>query len=80
MKNLISGLLGMGVGVLAGICIYRYATSDQGRKMRKEIAHVMRDSSQYFDSIAEAARNKAAQVNAKMDEKVRNVADKIETM
>lgn len=80
MKNLLSVLLGMSVGVLAGVCIYRFATSDQGRKMRSDIAQTIRDGSLYLDSLVEKTNDKTAQVGAMMDEKMRDAAHKIEAM
>lgn len=80
MKNFISVLLGMSVGVLAGVCIYRFATSDQGRKMRSDIANTISNGSKCIDSLVEKANEKNSKVGAKVDEKMRDAARKIETM
>lgn len=70
MKNLISGLIGMGAGVAVGILATQYATSARGRKMRRDIMRVVHEKEQDAEKMVGKARDHAMRFGARVADKV----------
>lgn len=70
MKNLFSGLIGMGVGVVVGLYVMQYATSARGRKMRQDISRTVREKERAAEDMMEKAREHAARFGAKVADRV----------
>lgn len=70
MKNLFSGLIGMGFGVVVGMYVAQYAASAQGRKMRHDISRAMREKERAAEGVVEKARDRAARFGARMADRV----------
>ena len=56
----------MGVGVCAVVLLYlyRYARSEQGKKMYRELAHRVQKGGKWVDKWAEETRHRAMEVGA----------------
>lgn len=70
MKNLFSGLIGMGVGVAVGVFAMQYATSAKGRKMRRDIMRVVREKEHDAEEVVGKARDRAMRFGAKVADRV----------
>ena len=64
MKNLITGLMGVGIGIVAGVYMYKYAKSAKGKKMRNTLAQQIRQSSEWTEHLIDDTRRKAMEMGA----------------
>lgn len=84
MKNLVSGLVGVGIGVLLGGYAQKYATSAHGRKMRGDVSRLMREKERDAEKIVEKAREKAAHIGVgvadKVSQGIHHVAGRVDHM
>ncbi|MBQ5750116.1 MAG: hypothetical protein IIV86_02185 [Bacteroidaceae bacterium] len=62
MYNLLLGVVGVGVGVVATMCMCRYARTAQGEKMRRAMERKLREGNQWAEQMVERTRHKAMEV------------------
>jgi vacuolar-type H+-ATPase subunit H len=77
MKNLIIGLAGIGLGVVAGMLLYRYAYTDSGKNLREDVARMIRDANKYTDDMLMQTRQQVNEMRHKMVENVTQQAHTI---
>ena len=70
MRMLLSGLLGLTVGVIAGMYLQQFASSAQGRKLRSDIDESMKDGIKYAERMMQQGREKAVEAGRQVVDKV----------
>ena len=70
MYNLILGVLGVGVGALAAMCLYRYVRSAQGEMMRSTIEQKLQEGNEWAEQMVERTRHKAMEMGVESAEKL----------
>lgn len=82
MYNLILGVVGVSVGVVAAMCIYRYARTAQGEKIRRNMERKLQEGNEWAEELVERARHKAMEVGVetadKLSQKAHDVAERMQ--
>lgn len=79
MRMIVSGLLGMTVGLIAGVYLQQFASSMQGRRLRSDIEQSMKDGVRYAERMVQQGREKAVDTGRQVADKVSKGAHEVAT-
>lgn len=72
----------LGVGIIASLCMYRYARSAQGENMRRAMMQKLQESNKWAEHLVEHTRQKAMEVGVgtadRISQKARDAAERMQ--